>query len=177
WLSIPIGVVTLSERYGSARMPPEIYESMVAEVVALLRPFEAANGIAADIAAGAVQMIGSSGTVTTLAGIHLGLPRYDRRVVDGCDLDFSEIRAVSRSLAAMSCDERAANGCVGRERADLVVAGCAILEAICSLWPVGRVRVADRGVREGILLGLMHSVATAAGGRRAGAGPGGRSHP
>ena len=175
WLSIPIGVVTLSERYGSARMPPEIYESMVEEVVALLRPFEAANGIAADIAAGAVQMIGSSGTVTTLAGIHLNLPRYDRRVVDGCHLDFCEIRAVSRSLAAMSCDERAANACVGRERADLVVAGCAILEAICTLWPVGRVRVADRGVREGILLGLMHNVATMAGGRRSGARPGGRS--
>ncbi|WP_425450078.1 Ppx/GppA phosphatase family protein [Virgifigura deserti] len=155
WLSIPIGVVTLTERYGGSLLPPGSYESMVEDVLERLRPFEAANGIAAHVAAGAVQMLGTSGTVTTLAGVHIGLPRYDRAVIDGCFLDFEAIRSVSRALAAMDFDGRAKNPCVGRERADLVVSGCAILEAICQLWPVGRLRVADRGVREGILLGLM----------------------
>jgi exopolyphosphatase/guanosine-5'-triphosphate,3'-diphosphate pyrophosphatase len=100
-------------------------------------------------------MLGTSGTVTTLAGVHLGLNRYDRSVVDGCYLDFPTISAISRSLAAMDCLARANSPCIGPDRADLVVAGCAILEAICSQWPVGRLRVADRGVREGILFSLL----------------------
>ena len=93
--------------------------------------------------------------MTTLAGVHLDLPRYNRAAVDGACWTSTQIAAVSRDLAGMDYDERAANPCIGRERADLVLAGCAILEAICRLWPVGRLRVADRGMREGILLGLM----------------------
>jgi exopolyphosphatase/guanosine-5'-triphosphate,3'-diphosphate pyrophosphatase len=159
WLSIPIGVVTLAERYGTGRIAAEAYAAMIEEVVERLRPFEAANGIAQGIARAAVQMLGTSGTVTTLAGVHLGLARYDRRQVDGVHLDFTAIRAVSAALAGMDYEMRAASPCIGRERADLVVAGCAILEAICVLWPVGRLRVADRGVREGILVGLMAQAA------------------
>ncbi len=156
-LSIPFGVVNLTERYGGSRVAPETYGAMVAEVAARLRGFAEANGIDRRVAAGAVQMLGTSGTVTTLAGVHLNLPRYSRSIVDGCYLDFAAIREVSRGLAAMTCEERTANPCIGPERADLMVAGCAILEAICGLWPVGRLRVADRGVREGILAGLMHA--------------------
>jgi len=104
-----------------------------------------------------VQMLGSSGTVTTLAGVQLGLARYDRTYVDGTYLAFADIDRVSRGLAAMTGPERAAQPCIGRERADLVVAGCAILAAICRTWPVGSLRVADRGVREGILFGLMRA--------------------
>src|SRR5690606_13674960 len=87
WLSIPIGVVTLTERYGGSLLPPGIYEKMVEDVLEPLRSFEATNRIADHVAAGAVQMIGTSGTVTTLAGVHIGLPRYDRAVIDGCFLD------------------------------------------------------------------------------------------
>jgi exopolyphosphatase/guanosine-5'-triphosphate,3'-diphosphate pyrophosphatase len=100
-------------------------------------------------------MLGSSGTVTTLAGIHLALPRYNRATVDGSELSFDSVRDVTARLRAMSYGARAAEACIGSERADLVLAGCAILEAICQLWPVGRLRVADRGIREGILLGLL----------------------
>jgi exopolyphosphatase/guanosine-5'-triphosphate,3'-diphosphate pyrophosphatase len=156
-LSIPFGVVNLTERYGGSRIAPEVYGAMVAEVSAKLRSFAEANGINQRVAAGAVQMLGTSGTVTTLAGVHLGLARYNRSLIDGCYLEFPDIRAVSQQLAAMTCEERTANPCIGADRADLVVAGCAILEAICGLWPVGRLRVADRGVREGILSGLMQS--------------------
>jgi exopolyphosphatase/guanosine-5'-triphosphate,3'-diphosphate pyrophosphatase len=100
-------------------------------------------------------MLGSSGTVTTLAGIHLALPRYIRALVDGSTLTFDQIAAVSTYLAGLDFAGRAANPCIGRERADLVLSGCAVLDAICATWPVGRLRVADRGVREGILLDLM----------------------
>ena len=152
----------LAERHGSARLPEALYDAMVEEVALLLRPFAASHGIAEGIAAGRVQMLGTSGTVTTLAGVHLGLLRYDRNLVDGRYLDFAAIRRVSAALAAMECAERAGNPCIGRDRADLVVAGCAILEAMCRLWPVGRLRVADRGVREGILHGLMYQASAAA---------------
>ena len=156
-LSIPVGVVNLTERYGGGRIAPEVYNTMVADVTERLREFAAANGSDGRVARGAVQMLGTSGTVTTLAGVQLGLPRYDRSVVDGCHLQFDDIRRISRDLAARTCEERSANPCIGPERADLVVAGCAILEAICGLWPVGRLRVADRGVREGILANLIHA--------------------
>jgi exopolyphosphatase/guanosine-5'-triphosphate,3'-diphosphate pyrophosphatase len=154
-VSLPFGVVTLSERYGSGRLGDAGYERMVAEVVGALEDFEARHRIAPMVARGMVQMLGTSGTVTTLAGVHLRLERYRRAVIDGYTLDFAAIAAVSRRLADMDCEERAALPCIGSERADLVVAGCAILEAICRLWPVGRVRVADRGLREGILFRLM----------------------
>ncbi|MGH6932112.1 MAG: Ppx/GppA phosphatase family protein [Dongiaceae bacterium] len=157
-ISVPVGVVNLAERYGGSCVPREVYQAMVAEVTDHLREFAAVNGIDRRVSAGGVQMLGTSGTVTTLAGVHLGLARYDRSVVDGCYLDFPAIREVSGRLAAMTCEERGANPCIGPERADLVVAGCAILEAICGLWPVGRLRVADRGVREGILATMMNSI-------------------
>ena len=100
-------------------------------------------------------MLGTSGTVTTLAAVHLDLRHYSRRRIDGVVLRFDDLRRASRRLAGQNHAERAGNPCIGAERADLVLAGCAILEAICRLWPVGRLRVADRGIREGILLGLV----------------------
>jgi exopolyphosphatase / guanosine-5'-triphosphate,3'-diphosphate pyrophosphatase len=161
WHSIPLGVVTLAERHGAGHISPAVYEAMVVETQNHLVAFEAAEGLGPAIAAGEVQMLGTSGTVTTLSGVHLDLPRYDRGRVDGSYLDFATIDRVSADLASMGWDERAAIPCIGRERADLVVAGCAILAAICRLWPVGRLRVADRGVREGILFGLLAAAAAA----------------
>src|SRR5262249_59245660 len=120
-----------------------------------LRQFAMTAELSAAAEAGELQMLGTSGTITTLCGVHLDLPRYDRARVDGASLDFSVVEQISLKLAGMGWDERAAIPCIGRERADLVVAGCAILAAICRLFPVGRLRVADRGVREGILMGLM----------------------
>ncbi|MBX6324146.1 MAG: Ppx/GppA family phosphatase, partial [Rhodospirillaceae bacterium] len=155
WISVPVGVVSLTERYGGHRVDPAAYRAMVADATAHLRTFDAGGEIAAALAAGGAQVLGTSGTVTTLAGVHLGLARYDRTRVDGCFLTAEALKGVTRRLAAASYEERVANPCIGRERADVVVAGCAILEAICGLWPVGRLRVADRGVREGILFGLM----------------------
>ncbi len=155
YVSLPYGVVTLNDGYDGRAVTDEIYAAMVSEVRAALAAFERANGIAGRIAASEVQMLGSSGTLTTLAAIHLQLPRYSRIAVDGSSLSFAEVAAVSRGLLGMGYAERVAHPCIGAERADLVLAGCAILEAICTLWPVGNVRVADRGLREGILHGLF----------------------
>jgi exopolyphosphatase/guanosine-5'-triphosphate,3'-diphosphate pyrophosphatase len=155
FVSLPYGVVTLSDGYDTRAVTEEAYAAMVSEVRAALAPFEQAHAIARRIATGEVQMLGSSGTVTTLAAVHLELPRYNRAAVDGSSLSFAEVAAVSQGLLRMAYAERVAHPCIGAERADLVLAGCAILEAICTLWPVGRVRVADRGLREGILQGLF----------------------
>lgn len=154
-LSIPTGVVTLAETFGGDRIAPEVFEAMVAQIAVSLSAFEARNDIMPRIAGGEVQMIGTSGTVTTLAGLRQGLRRYDRRRVDGTHLSFTDARAVTGRLLEMDCAGRASEPCIGHDRADLVVAGCAILEAICRSWPVGSLRVADRGLREGILHRLM----------------------
>jgi exopolyphosphatase/guanosine-5'-triphosphate,3'-diphosphate pyrophosphatase len=102
------------------------------------------------------RLLGTSGTVTTLASLHLGLSAYDRRAVDGLIVPAPSMRAISAKLSALSIAERATLPCIGHERADLVVAGCAILEAIMDIWPAVRLGVADRGIREGILRSLMH---------------------
>ena len=154
-MSLPFGVVTLTDRFGGTEVSPATYRAMVAEAMAALAPFERTNDIQRHVRTGRVQMLGSSGTVTTLAGIHLALPRYTRALVDGSVLTFEQISVVSAHLAGLDLAGRAANPCIGRERADLVLSGCAILDAICATWPVGRLRVADRGVREGILFDLM----------------------
>jgi exopolyphosphatase / guanosine-5'-triphosphate,3'-diphosphate pyrophosphatase len=153
-MSLPLGVVNLTDRFGG-EVSPLAYRAMVDEAAGALAPFERRHRILRHIRAGRVQMLGSSGTVTTLAGIHLALPRYTRALVDGSVLTFPQIAAVSAYLAALDLAGRAASPCVGRERADLVLSGCAILDAICATWPVGRLWVADRGVREGILFDLM----------------------
>ena len=104
-----------------------------------------------------MHLLGTSGTVTTIAGVHLELPRYDRRRVDGCWMSEEEVTGVVDRLIGMSFDERVANACIGAERADLVLAGCAILEAIRRAFPFPRLRVADRGLREGILVDMMRA--------------------
>lgn len=151
WTSLPCGVVTLTERHGANDFSPAEYEALVSEVIDLLRPFDEKFGISSHIRAGSVQMVGTAGTVTTIAGVNMALPRYNRSRVDGSWLAFDAVERISRDLADKSYDERAAHPCIGHNRADLVVAGCAVLEAVCRIWPAGRLRVADRGVREGIL--------------------------
>lgn len=155
WTSLPVGVVTLSERFGGRHVTRALFEAMVDHVVAMLQPFEAEHRFADRIAGRRVHMLGTSGTVTTVAGVHLGLERYDRNRVDGCWLETEDARRVTYGLLDRTYAERIAEPCIGRDRADLVLAGCAILEALLRVWPAPRLRVADRGLREGILMQLM----------------------
>lgn len=156
-VSLPCGVVSLTERWDPAQDSQRRYEAVVAELSAMLADFEARHGLAAEVARGRVQMLGTSGTVTTLAAVLMDLPRYDRSAVDGRWLDFADAIQVAREIAAMSAEERAAHACIGLDRADLMIAGCAIVDAIFRAWPAAHLRVADRGVREGMLNELMRA--------------------
>ena len=163
WISLPHGVVTLAERHGGIDVSPQIYAAMADEVSAMIAPFAREHG--AD-GLHRVHMLGTSGTVTTIAGVHLDLKRYDRNRVDGCWMNEQQITAVIERLLAMSYQERAANPCIGAERADLVLAGCAILEAIRRAFPCRHLRVADRGLREGMLVEMMREDGVWDGGRQ-----------
>lgn len=162
WTSLPCGVVTLAEAYGGRDVPAETYREMVDSIFDMLEPFEAEHGLRGSVSRGQAQMLGTSGTVTTLAALKLGLERYERRRVDGAWLAAADIGVVSRALAAMSYEDRARHPCIGEGRADLVIAGCAIFDAIFRTWPAPWVRVADRGVRDGMLFHLMEGADAAA---------------
>ncbi|MDK9695109.1 MAG: Ppx/GppA family phosphatase [Siculibacillus sp.] len=155
WTSLPVGVVTLSERHGGVAVGRETFEDMVADVDGLLAALAEWSPLAERLVSGSYHMLGTSGTVTTLAGVHLGLKRYDRRRVDGTWLSDEEVGNMIERVLAMEFEDRVANPCIGGDRADLVLAGCAILEAIRRRWRCERLRVADRGLREGMLTELM----------------------
>jgi exopolyphosphatase/guanosine-5'-triphosphate,3'-diphosphate pyrophosphatase len=151
WMSIPLGVVTIAERFGGRDVTYESYAAMVAAVAEHVAPFAAAHGGDLD----GLHLLGTSGTVTTLAGVYLGLARYDRRRVDGIWLDDGDVTKSIQKLLGMSYQARADNQCIGPERADLVLAGCAVLDAVRHAFPLPRLRVADRGLREGMLIEMM----------------------
>ena len=155
WTSLPLGVVTLSERFGGVFVDKPVFEAMTEHVLSLLRPFEAEYKIATQMPSRGAHLLGTSGTVTTVAGIQLGLKVYDRNRVDGCWLNADDVRTVTGRLLSMTYEARVAEPCIGKDRADLVLAGCAILEALMRTWPCEKLRVADRGLREGILSLLM----------------------
>ena len=150
-MSIPLGVVTLAEHFGGTRRHAAILCAMVEEVAQYVAPFAAEHG--GDLRD--MHLLGTSGTVTTLAGVHLNLARYDRRRIDGIWMSDADITATIARLLGMSYQERVANNCISVERADLVLAGCAILDAIRHAFPLPRLRVADRGLREGMLVEMM----------------------
>ncbi len=159
WRSVPWGVVTLTEsephdsddaaarNAGYAAMRARVREAM-ADFLAAAQSHGAPGK--------APRLLGTSGTVTTLASVHLGLRSYDRSRVDGLEIACDELRHICVDLAGMSLEERAQQACIGRERADLVVAGCAVLEEILAIWPAASLSIADRGIREGVLRQLMH---------------------
>ncbi len=156
WTSLAAGVVTISERFGGGvDVTPQIFAAMRAHVQPMLAEFRGRIVAATGRQPEPSHLLGTSGTVTTIAGVQLGLPRYDRSKVDGCWLDSDSIGDVTGDLLKMSHEQRAQSPCIGRERADLVLAGCAILEEIRLAFPCRRIRVADRGLREGILTMMM----------------------
>lgn len=162
WQSIPWGVVTLTEaeRHDSDDPAARVaaYEAMRRHVRSSFLAF--ATRIASrwpGPSGPGLRLLGTSGTVTTLASLFLDLPSYDRSKVDGLNVSTSDMRAVCEQLAAMSLSQREQLACVGRERADLVVAGCAVLEEICDIWPASALDVADRGIREGVLRQMMRA--------------------
>ncbi|WP_138380113.1 Ppx/GppA phosphatase family protein [Luteithermobacter gelatinilyticus] len=156
WTSVPYGVVNLSERYGTHDViPAQDYLEMKNLVITALKSFEDKYNMRAHVDRGEVQLLGTSGTVTTLTSMHLDLEKYDRNQVDGTRVMSTHMQELCMELSRMTYEQRASRGGIGHDRAELVVAGCAILEAIMALWPIDQIRVADRGIREGVLLDLM----------------------
>lgn len=170
--SLPVGVVTLAEHYGSGCFDPACFEAMVREVLERLAAFEAVHCIAQEIRQGGVRLLGTSGTVTTLAGLVLNLERYSRSAIDGTVLSREQAEQALTELRAMGREGLLAQPCVGPERVEFVLPGCAIYAAIHRLWPAPNVVVADRGLREGILLRMMRADRTRGDGR----GRGGRAN-
>lgn len=174
WFSIPLGVVTLSDRFpepeGDAARAAW-YQDMKAFVAARMRPPRGARRMKRLFHEGRAHLIGTSGTVTSVAGVHLNLERYQRDKVDGLWMNTKEARAACDRLSSRDRAGRAEQGCIGHERADLILAGCAIYEAIMDAWPAEKVRIGDRGLREGMLLNLMRSK------RKRGRRGGGRNKP
>lgn len=156
WASLPIGVVSLAERHPEAEgRASKAWSSMLAEASEAVRGAGDPARLAGSFAAGRGQVIGTSGAVTSLAALHMRLPRYERDQVDGAWVTDADCRAVTERLLGMTIVERGAETCIGPQRADLILAGAAILRAVLDAWPAPRVRVADRGLREGLLLDML----------------------
>lgn len=154
-LSFPLGVITVSEAFTGKGLSSAAYRAVVKKVLSYLQPFEHRYGILNLIEQGDVQMIAMSGTVTTIGAFHLGLPVYNRNVVDGMSLSYDDLAKAKRKLEKLPYAEKEAHPCIGPQRADLSLPGCAILQGICEMWPIGEVTIADRGLREGIVLDLI----------------------
>lgn len=153
--SMPLGVITVSEAFTGKGLSNASYRAVIQKVLSYLEPFENKHHILDALSQGDVQMIGTSGTVTTIGAFHLGLPYYNRSAVDGLALSFDDLTEAKRRLEKLPYAEKVLHPCIGPQRADLSLAGCAVLQGICDMWPVGEITIADRGLREGILLDLM----------------------
>jgi exopolyphosphatase/guanosine-5'-triphosphate,3'-diphosphate pyrophosphatase len=157
WGTCPLGVVTLAEDDPEPESgnKQDWYEGLVTRLAETISRVGEAQHLQQAFANGQGDIIGTSGTVTSLAGVFLDLPRYNRSRVDGMWFEVADCRATIAKLLSQTRDQRAANACIGYDRADLVVIGGAILDAVLRVWPAKRVRVADRGLREGVLMRLM----------------------
>lgn len=155
WISVPYGVMNLSEQFGGAHYTEMYFEDIVTRIEEKLRPFDAKHRIAEQVRAGNVQLLSTSGTVTTLAAVHLDLQRYDRSRVDGLRLPVAAIEGSIERLLGMKVYERFNHPCIGADRSDYILSGCAIFRAIQRVWPFSHITIADRGVREGIIVSLL----------------------
>lgn len=157
YLSIPVGVVTLTERCANACYSEAGFAHVVGDVLALLQPFEAVHRIGQEIRQGGVLTVGTSGTITTLAGISLKLDRYRRNLIDGVSLSRDAVDEALIHTRQLGRDGLMSHPCIGADRVEYVLPGCAIYAAIHELWPTPQITVADRGLREGMLIRMMRA--------------------
>ena len=148
---------TISEAFADHEMSTLEYTTVVDRTKAILAEFEEKHHIYEALANHEIQVIGTSGTVTVIGAVHLKLPRYNRSAVDGVTISQPDILATINRIKTMGADGRCKHPCIGQSKSDLTIAGCAIIEALNSFWPMCEITIADRGIREGILLDLMHS--------------------
>ena len=156
FVSLPYGVVTISEAFPGKEMTTLAYNTIVERTQKILQEFEDKYHIAEAIRSQEIQIIGTSGTVTVLGAVHLNLSRYNRAAVDGISMSSAEINKVITRIKNMGHEGRCRHSCIGKQKADLTIAGCTIIEALTSFWPIAEITIADRGIREGILLDMIH---------------------
>lgn len=156
FVSLPYGVVTISEAFPNKEMTNLAYETIIERTQEILSEFDSRYGIYEGIQNQEIQVIGTSGTVTVLGAVYLGLPHYNRSVVDGLSLSGSDLEKVITKIKNMGDTGRRKHRCIGPSKADLTISGCAIIEALLATFPISEVTIADRGIREGILLDLIH---------------------
>ncbi|WP_299041815.1 Ppx/GppA phosphatase family protein [uncultured Tateyamaria sp.] len=152
WISVPLGVATLREQFNDVEDDAARFALMswfFEENLDGFSPYHATEPTER------FQIIGTSGTVTTVAASHLGLKRYDRTKVDGLRMTSDQIDRVIRSYLAMGPGGRRADPRIGSDRHALIMSGAAILQALMRCWPTDRLSVADRGLREGLLYAQM----------------------
>ena len=157
YVSLPYGVVTVSEAFPNRDMTDLAYNTIIDRTHKILDEFEQKHHIAEAIANQEIQVLGTSGTVTVLGAVHLNLPRYNRSAVDGLALSRQDVERTISKIKRMGDDGRKKHSCIGMQKADLTMAGCAIIEGLLSFWPVSEITIADRGIREGILLDMIHA--------------------
>ncbi len=156
FVSLPYGVVTISEAFPARDMTNLAYDTIVERTQKILQEFEDKYQITEAIRNQEIQVIGTSGTVTVLGAVHLNLPRYNRAAVDGLAISGADIERVIGKIKKMGYEGRCRHSCIGKQKADLTIAGCTIIEALSTFWPISEITIADRGIREGILLDMMH---------------------
>ena len=157
FVSLPYGVVTVSEAFPEHDMTDLAYNTIIDRTHKILAEFEEKYHISEDIKNQRIQVLGTSGTVTVLGAIHLNLSRYNRSAVDGLALSAQDVDKTISKIKRMGDEGRKKHACIGMQKADLTIAGCAIIEGLMSFWNISEITIADRGIREGILLDLMHS--------------------
>ena len=157
YVSLPYGVVTVSEAFPNHDMTDLAYNTIIERTHNILAEFEEKYHISEAIAAQEIQVLGTSGTVTVLGAVYLNLPRYNRSAVDGLALSVQDVARTITKIKRMGDEGRKKHACIGMQKADLTMAGCAIIEGLLSFWPITEITIADRGIREGILLDMMHA--------------------
>ena len=157
FVSLPYGVVTVSEAFPEHEMTDLAYNTIIDRTHKILAEFEEKYHISEEIKNQKIQVLGTSGTVTVLGAIHLNLSRYNRSAVDGLALSAQDVDKTISKIKRMGDEGRKKHACIGMQKADLTIAGCAIIEGLMSFWNISEITIADRGIREGILLDLMHS--------------------
>ena len=157
YVSLPYGVVTVSEAFPGSDMTDLAYDTIIERTQDILKDFEDQFHVMEAIRNQEIQIIGTSGTVTVLGAVHLNLSRYNRSAVDGLSISKNDLQKTISKIKRMGAEGRSKHPCIGSQKSDLTMAGCAIIESLLHFWPISEVTVADRGIREGILLDLMHN--------------------
>lgn len=152
WISVPLGVATLRDQFNDVQDDAARFALMSWFFEENLADFSPYDG---DHTREGFQIIGTSGTVTTVAASHLGLRRYDRTKVDGLRMTSDEIDRVIRDYLTLGPEGRRHDPRIGRDRQALIMSGAAILQALLRCWPTDKLSVADRGLREGLLYAQM----------------------